>query len=255
MKVHLTFILIAFTLFACKNRTNEPTSGRPKFRTEALDTIKAIPAKPVAKPILFETAFIKGTKENLNDADLNLYGITIGKLKITSGKIIACDPLHIDEYGIPYTQVFPTGEFPVQLSIAELKGEETIAFVRINFSDEPVAKWEMALQKGQEPLPVDGEEIHGYGVDAGIGILMDEDASKVVDQNKLINMDADLYKEMDKHSHYSWKYAMYNIGKHNIAAFTSGIGDGRYASYIGFDASGKPCRLITDFGIFNWRKK
>jgi hypothetical protein len=36
----------------------------------------------------------------------------------------------------------------------------------------------------------------------------------------------------------------------NMFIFTSGWGDGEYASYWGFDANGSPVCLITDFGIF-----
>jgi hypothetical protein len=249
----MKYILIAFTFFACKNTFKQ--KDYPKISTEVLDTIKSVPARIVATPVLFETAFIKGTTQRVKSSTFDLYGITIGKLKIVSGHIIACDPLHIDEYGIPFTQLFPTGEFPVQLSIANLDNEEMIAFGRINFSDEPVAKWEFALQEGQKPIPVGGEEMHGYAVDAGIVIFFDKEAKKALDEKKLTEMDAELYKEMDKHNHDLWKYAMYNVAEHNLAAFTTGLGDGRYATYIGFDATGKPCRLITDFGLFDWRKK
>ncbi len=36
----------------------------------------------------------------------------------------------------------------------------------------------------------------------------------------------------------------------NIIAFSSGWGDGCYASYWGYDADGKIACLITDFGVF-----
>lgn len=48
---------------------------------------------------------------------------------------------------------------------------------------------------------------------------------------------------------------MYNFKGNTIAAFTTGIGDGRFASYIGFDAAGKPCKLVTDFGLLKWKGK
>ncbi|HEX8335065.1 MAG TPA: DUF4241 domain-containing protein, partial [Segetibacter sp.] len=178
-------------------------------------------------------------------------------LKVISGHIVACDPLHIDEYGKPFTQVFPTGEFPVQLSIAEVGGEETAAFARINFSDEPVVKWQLALHEGQKPLPVGDEEIHGYSVDAGVGIFMDQESIKALDTKRIWDLESkhELFKEMDKHYHGDWRYTMYNFGQHNLAAFSTGVGDGRYATYIGYDANGKPCRLVTDFGLFDWRKR
>jgi hypothetical protein len=252
-KTVMKYILIAWTFFSCNHISRH--NGSVKISTEAFDTIKSRPAKLDAKPVLFEAAFIKGTTHKVKDATINLYGITIGKIKIASGYIIACDPGHIDEYGIPFTQVFPKGEFPVQLAIAKVGIEETIAFARINFSDGPVAKWEFALLEGQPPIPVGGKEMHGYSVDLGVGIFIDRDASKVLDKSNLTDSDAALYKEMDKHYHNDWRYTMYNFGQHNLAAFSSGFGDGYYATYIGFDATGKPCRLITDFGFIDWSGK
>ncbi|TDH26985.1 DUF4241 domain-containing protein [Segetibacter sp. 3557_3] len=251
----MKYIFIAFTFFACNISPKKTTP----ISTEVLDTITT-PAPPInTTPALFETAFIKGTTQKGKSATVNLYGITIGNINIVSGQVIACDPLHVDEYGIPFTQTFPTGAYPVQLSIANVGGEETVAFARIKFNDEPVTRWQLALLAGQEPLPVGGEKIHGYGVDAGIGILMDKAAIKAMTQEQLTQIEegiyADILKQMDQHYHYDWKYAMHTLGEHKIAAFTTGVGDGRYASYIGFDATGLPCRLVIDFGLFNWKEK
>ena len=251
---YILFAIITFTLFSCGNFRKRDSL---KISAEPLDTVKSVPAKVVAEPVLFETAFIKGTTQKGNIVPINLYGVTIGKIKIVSGRIIACDPLHTDEYGIPYTQVFPTGEFPVQLSIAQTGEEDLIAFARINFSEEPVERWELALLEGQKPIPVGDDDIHGFGVDGGIGIFVDAEAKKALDQSKLI--DDELYgplnQEMDKHYHNTWRYTMYSFGQHNLAAFTTGMGDGRYGTYIGLDANGKICRLVSDFGLFDWRKK
>ena len=254
----MKYILIAFTLFSCNIIHKEP----PKVSAEILDTIKSVQTIIVATPVLFETAFIKGTTEKINTSEIrvdspnsSLYGVTIGKIKIASGHIIACDPLHTDEYGIPFTQVFPTGEFPVQLSIAKLDSKEMIAFARINFSEEPVEKWGVALLPGQKPHPVGDEEIHGYGVDGGVGIFIDEEANKALDKNAVADFNGEVFKEMDKHYHNTWRYTMYDFGKNNLASFTTGLGDGSYATYIGFDTNGKPCRLLTDFRLFDWKSK
>ncbi|WP_432774035.1 DUF4241 domain-containing protein [Brevibacillus gelatini] len=34
--------------------------------------------------------------------------------------------------------------------------------------------------------------------------------------------------------------------------FSSGWGDGSYASYIGYDADGQIVRLLTDFYLVDW---
>jgi Protein of unknown function (DUF4241) len=253
MTIIIKYALIAFIFLSCTN-VPEKKEG-PKPSSEPLDTVKLVPAKIAAKPMLFETAFIKGTKQELNNYTFDLYGVNIGKLKVPSGRIVACDPLHIEEYGKPFTQTFPKGEFPVQLAIGYLDGEEISAFARILFSNEPVEKWEFALLEGQSPLPVGGNKMHGFGVDAGIGIFLDEEAVKAFDLSKTEDMYREVLKKMTEHYRVRWRHAMYDFGNHNLAAFSTGVGDGRYATYIGFDAKGQPCRLVTDFQIFDWREK
>ena len=206
----MKYVFVAFIFIACTNisEKGESAGTGPKFSSEVLDTVKTLPITINATPVLFETAFIKGTTKKVNNSVFNLYGVTIGKIKIVSGQIIACDPLHIDEYGIPFTEVFPTGEFPVQLSIAGLDNEEAIAFARINFSDDPVERWEFALLKGQPTIPIGGKKIHGYSVDAGIGVFIDQEAKKALDKDQVTQMDGAVYKEMDRHTHYDWRYSI-----------------------------------------------
>lgn len=249
----MKYILIPFLLYACNNSAHR--ANGPEVSAERLDTIQSVPAALVATPFIFETAFSKGSTEKVDESTAYLCGITIGKIKSNSGHIIACDPMHIDEYGIPFTQVFPAGEFPVQLSILRVDGEERIAFARIFFSDAPVAKWEFALLPGQSPIPLHGNKMYGYSVDAGVGIFIDEAAAKALDFEKVSSMEAPLFKEMEQHQHGGWRYAMYNFSNYNAAAFTTGTGDGRYATYTGFDAKGNPCRLLTDFGFFSWKQQ
>lgn len=246
------YIFIAFLFVSCASNSGKK-NALPIY-TELLDTIKVFPTTLSGSPTIFETAFIKGTTQTKGNIIFNLYGITVGKIKISSGRIIACDPMIMEEYGIAFTQLFPTGEFPVQFAIAALKGAETIAYIRINFSNEPVVKWEYALLPDQKPIGINDNEFYGFVVDSGIGIFVDEAAAKELDKEKLTQGNADLYQQMNKHYHDGWKYAMYNFGKNNLVAFTAGFGDGRYGTYIGYDASGKPCRLLTDCALFDWRK-
>ena len=249
----MKYIIIAFLFISCNNITG--FNNAPPISAEPLDTIQPAIIGIVPTPILFENAFLKGTRQMRDNSNATLYGITIGKLKVASGRIIACDPMHIDEYGKPFTQIFPLGEYPVQLSIAKFDDKETIAFARINFSDEAVVKWEFALLQGQDQIPLAREKMHGYSVDAGVGVFIDEESKQALDfKTTVYDTDGLVYQEMDKHYRKDWRYAMYSFGNHNLAAFSSGEGDGYYATYIGFDASGTPCRLLTDFGLFDWSK-
>lgn len=249
----MRYFFIAFIFWSCNHVSQRGDSQ--DISTTVLDTINTSTSGLETSPVIFETAFMKGTTKKVENSIISFYGVTIGKVKIVSGRIIACDPMHIEEYGKPFTQLFPTGEFPVQLSILKLDYEESIAFARIYFSGDPVYKWEFALLKGQLPIPVGGKKMHGYSVDAGVGVFIDEDAYRMLNREELTRMDAPLYKEMEKRQHNGWRYALFNFGEHNLASFSTGLGDGYYATYIGFDANGKPCRLLTDFGLIDWKTK
>lgn len=127
-------------LFSCTSKTNnQPAAAH--LSLEKLDTILTRPAHIRSKPLLFEAAFIKGTKHTANGYTADLFGFTIGDFISQSGKIVACDPELMEEYGIAFTQTFPTGTFPVQLAVAKLGAEEKIAYARILFNNEPVASW------------------------------------------------------------------------------------------------------------------
>jgi len=249
------FIILAMSLLACKNIKKKFETPAPVVSTEKLDSVAVAPTNNVVKPVIFETAFMKGTTEKVNNKTVSLFGVNIGKLKVPTGHLIACDPTLMEEYARPFTQVFPTGEFPVQVALAKLENDETIAFARVYFSDAPVVKWEVALLKEEEPIGVFDDEKHGYIVDAGVACFMDEGALKKIDVTAFHSLDSDLYQQMNKHYRNTWRYTMYNAGEYNFAAFSAGVGDGRYSTYIGFDAAGKPCRLLTDFNLFEWKTK
>jgi hypothetical protein len=229
----------------------------PEVSEERLDTVK-IQSHPVTtRPEIFETAFFEGTYAKIDTADVRFYTVSIGELKIESGKVIACDPIVMHD-AEPFVQNFPIGQFPVQLSIAKIGYDQRVAFSRILFSDNEVAKWEFALRKGQEPIPIISETFYGYGVDGGIGLFIDEKANAVF--NELTSNDQSLWakvfnKEMDKHYRKTWQYVLYEFDGHSLSCFSTGYGDGTYGTYVGYDKKGNVCRLLTDFNIVDWVRK
>ena len=247
-----SLLLLALPFVACKNKSSKEASSKPVYSNEKLDTVVAPYIPIVSKPAIFEKAFIKGSQEISNGVPFDLFGFTIGKINITTGKIISCDPWLMEEYAKPYQDSFPIGSFPVQLSIAKLKEVEVVAFARILFNDHPVVRWSYALLPGQQNKPIGGNEIIGYHVDAQLGLFMDQGAYQELQKDTVNIRRTVILKSTSTHKHDGWRYGIYAFGNQNLAVFTSGIGDGRYANYIGYDANGKICRLVTDFAIFNW---
>lgn len=234
-----------------------PNVHDPVISNEKLDSVKTKKYEVTAKPDLFETAFFEGTTTISHSLQLSFFAVDIGKLNIESGKMIACDPImmHAAE---PFVQQFPVGRFPVQLAIAKIKTDERVAFSRILFSEEPVAKWEFALLPGQKQAPLDDTSFYGYGVDAGLGLFIDEKSNEAF--NVIANKDQTMWTyafitRPDQHYRATWQYSLFNFDDHSLACFSTGWGDGHYGTYVGYDAKGNICRLLTDFGLIGWWEK
>jgi hypothetical protein len=255
MKWGMFLLSLSAVLFhtSCQ-QYNLPTRRKaPVVVNTPLDTIEHNRYEVSAKPAIFETAFFLGTRVD----EMTFYGVNIGKLKIESGKIIACDPVGLpNAYSLALT--FPTGEFPLQLAIEVDSIDQRVAYSRILFSEKPVARWEVALFPGQKPLPVDTPLYHGYGVDSGTGCFLDSLAN--VELDTLSKKDEEIWNHMFFDSmaiHYrnTWSYALPSFKGHNLSVFSTGTGDGLYPTYVAYDADGKICRLLTDFGLVNWVTK
>lgn len=200
---------------------------------------------------LFEKAFTNGFtwKDQENNA-YNLQTTEIGKLNIIDGRVIACDPSFYTG-DKPFDTVFPKGSFPVELAIAEINGDERVAYARIRFSEKIPMRWVIAVTEDQDASTLTKDQIFGYGVDSGTGCFMDTSAaetfSKYVDDEdpefqKTIDQMETTYK--DTRSWYIW-----SKGELNVAMFSTGWGDGFYATYIGYDSENNISRLVSDFGL------
>lgn len=251
----IAILFISCTDFSSHNFVSAQTNKHNE--SQKVDTAKTKMYTVTAKPDIFEASFFLGTKSKMYAFSISFYPVDIGQINIESGKVIACDPIVMHDAN-PFSQTFPIGRFPVQLAVAKVNNDERVAFSRILFSDKPVAKWEFALQEGQKPMPIGEESFYGYGVDGGIGLFIDERANKAY--NELSKNNEKLWeevfiKEMDKHSRPTWQYVLHEFNGHNFASFSTGYGDGTYATYVGYDESGKICQLLTDFGLVDWWKK
>jgi len=204
-------------------------------------------------PAYLEDAF--SADYTYTDDEKNIYRFypeNIGNLKIVNGQIIASDPFFSDY--ISFISQFPVGQFPVELSILIFNDDERVAFSRIRFSDQKPVRWEMALAPDQDLSKLKANEIYGYPVDSGTGCFMDSSATAVyssyVNENDA-NCDV-IVKEMEKTYKHTRSWLLWEKEDINVALFSSGVGDGYYASFIGYDAKDSICRLVTDFGLLEW---
>lgn len=178
----------------------------------------------------------------------------VGELLVTTGRVVACDPLTEPERE-PFTRVVPAGRHSVVLSVAHFEdGDQRVAAAMVRFGDERPARWEMALLAEQELAELDEGEVFGYGVDSGTGCFMDEEAARGL--LRKMDEEEDYYEEvideLDKTYVHTWSWASMEMSDSgaNLVAFSTGVGDGLYASYFGLDAEGRPVSLVTDFSLF-----
>ena len=177
----------------------------------------------------------------------------VGDLIVTSGHIVACDPKWIYEYVQPFvTRVVP-GRYPVVLGIVHFPdGSQCVAFATVRVQDRPPVRSEIARRPGDETF---GEDyIPNYPVDSGKGCFMDLDAMHAWLQRLESDPEYDLVinEAMEATSVSAWAWASLSLEPDtaaNLIAFTSGEGDGGYATYVGYDADGAVTCFTTDFAL------
>ena len=203
--------------------------------------------------------------KKFNDIELDI--LDIGEINLTSGNIIACDPLAYlyEEQVSSFIQTVEPNKYKVSLLI--IKDEERIAISKISFSNNEPKRYELAVTGDEDLSEVEEGEFFGYPVDAGMGCFCDYDAAKkyfeyekkLEDEsdgdfdNRYDDLFADLLEDnAKKNPKYQSEYGdwlNWNVPESdsNIVLFTSGYGDGYYPSYFAYDENDNICALYTIF--------
>lgn len=187
-----------------------------------------------------------------------LESFEVGKIYLSSGKLIACDPIITNDM-LPFTTAFPKGNFSVMLH--KERESNCVAYAEIIFSNSAVKDWKLATTAGQNVKDLAEGEVFGYPVESGMGCLMDADT-----QTSLNDLEQRLYQKkggdfMGIYEEFFHEYFFDENGaidqyaflkpseEHpgTIFAFETGYGEGFYASYIAYDKDQQPVKIITEF--------
>jgi hypothetical protein len=192
----------------------------------------------------FADAFTTGNRfvDEL-DGTIEVATKIIGELKLPTGRIVACDPFTTDfaSANEPLAGAAPTGVFPVEVALATYgNGDTRVACVRVRFADEPAVRWQDPGQPDQ--LDTAQGPTSGYGVDTGTGCFFDAAAVGAVDSDAWL-------AAMEATQVPTWGWHVDELATANVVMFSTGFGDGIYASYWGFDAAGRVVELVTDFRV------
>jgi hypothetical protein len=184
-------------------------------------------------------------------ADATIRQQRVADLSLPTGKLVATDAFVFTE-AQPFETPLPCGVFPIILSVAQFSNnDQRVAFASIRFRDSTPVVWDMLTLDNQDSSKLEDGQFFGYGVDSGTGCFIDEVAAKVLDR-KMAD-DPEFYQqmmtEMERTYVHTWSWLNMPFGKGNLVAFSSGFGDGAYATYAGFDSAGEISIVVTDFSV------
>ncbi len=182
--------------------------------------------------------------------DIRLTHQHAGDLVLPTGQLVACDPFVLPD-SAPFNLLLPHGTLPVVLSVAQTATDQRVAFATIRFTPSVPTRWEMLTVGDQNISLLKGDELFGYPVDAGTGCFMDVSVGRALMQlmRERDNFYETLIAEMDKTYRNTWSWLDMKFGDANLIAFSSGYGDGIYASYAGFNTERRVSVIVTDFAI------
>jgi hypothetical protein len=174
----------------------------------------------------------------------------IGDLLLPTGQLVACDPFVTPE-APPYKLTLPEGTLPVILSVAQMGTDQRVAFAAVRFRETAPVKWKMVTSGNVDPATLEPGHILGYGVDSGTGCFMDRSAGLALTQKMKEEPEFShtMIAEMEKTYRHTWSWLNIKFADGNVIAFSSGFGDGLYATYAGFDSHGEVAVVVTDFMV------
>jgi hypothetical protein len=185
------------------------------------------------------------------------------ELSLPSGRVVAMEPFMAggqDEEDVAFTERVKPGTYPVLLSEVELIDgtgrliDRRTAAARLVIRDEPTARWELAVTPGQDLASLDDDSYYGYPVDGGTGSFLDATTYRALDADeefadRVINT---LYAEPDLPAEDGLRdrkplVMAVEDDPTAVVVFSTGWGDGVYATWIGRTESDEVACFLTHF--------
>ncbi len=192
--------------------------------------------------------------------------INIGKTDFPTGEVVLADPIAYlgTKYQTVLEQKLPIGSYDIELARGNfpMAGLRTIA-ARIIVNNNKAVRYELALPKGS------GEEdkenaLSVFGVDTGLASFSDLFTADTYYSFRADwhsnNPDKNIYNDYfgEKFSETQRKYP--ELGQRGdfiewtlpntslkMTLFSSGMGDGIYTGYFGYDENNEVCQLVVPF--------
>ncbi len=264
-------------IFSRMEKYNEKTAVQ-----DSIDMVEEIRSYWMAKAQHqqeFEEKYNKNTEfinqEKINADDImnqfvktdSRYFLTVGEIDCPSGNIVVSDPLAylpIARFSPKLTKIIPSGKYPVLVSIcrqSDIGIRMCTAMLKIK--DTEAVEYERATATEDTVIKLEDGDMEGFPVDAGVMTICDAAVA-----NDFIDFIDDWHKENPDGNHYDDYFAAFfaksyeelpdyqreggdfiewanpNTGK-KMVMIASGLGDGFYGAYYGYDKDGDICQIIV----------
>ena len=131
-----------------------------------------------------------------------------------------------------------------------------VAYSTLCLSEQIPINWKLATRSGEDLNLLPEGKKFGFGVDSGTACFMDADVAEIIVDTA---WEAKTYEEtwaskleegLEKNRYLGCQWVNLCVDDHtggNIIAFESGLGDGFYSSYFGYDTEGNIVQIVTEF--------
>jgi hypothetical protein len=160
----------------------------------------------------------------------------VGEVLLPSGRVIVGEFIFDAE---PLDVRVAPGGYPVHATLVrhpDAMDDERVAFASLVLSDAPTVRW---------------QETGAIAVDGGTATITSiegrDEMNRIMDDDPLAAMDVDeqIFDSMVAHDYLATEWAL--TPETNLVRVSTGVGDGGYPVYVGFDGAGNPTRVVMDF--------
>jgi hypothetical protein len=160
----------------------------------------------------------------------------IGEVLLPSGRLIVGEFIFDAE---PLDVRVAPGGYPVHATLVrhpDVMDDERVAFASLVLSDAPTVRWQEA-----GIIAVDG------GTATITSIEGRDEMNQIFEHDQLAatNFDEQVFDSMVAHDYLATEWAL--TPQTNLVRVSTGVGDGGYPVYVGFDLAGNPTRVVIDF--------
>jgi hypothetical protein len=194
----------------------------------AADRLRVFPRSPATLPPRVRVIAEPDTYTLTDD-------VLAGKLQLPSGRIVVGSVILDDK---PLAAGVKPGAYPLHVTLGRYRRHdfEDVALATLVLSNERTVRW---------------VRTKGIAVDGGTASITSAEGAKQLDGLFLRDEDAwlrqneEMYDSLTAHDNHVTLFSLDDEA--NIGQYSSGVGDGVYPVFVGYDSSGRPTRVVVDF--------